>query len=86
MSLVTIPALTTIVDRQFKDDRTLCKECLDPYPFFILFILSFTKVNSFLLKIIQQLLQYLKRKKGNNWEPLTKSVFMVCFNNALGKR
>ena len=24
MSLVTIPALTTIVDRQFKEDRTLC--------------------------------------------------------------
>ena len=26
MSPVTIPALTTIVDRQFKDDRTLCPE------------------------------------------------------------
>ena len=24
-SLVTIPALTTIVDRQFKEDRTLCQ-------------------------------------------------------------
>ena len=24
VSLVTIPALTTIVDRQFKEDRTLC--------------------------------------------------------------
>ena len=24
MSPVTIPALTTIVDRQFKEDRTLC--------------------------------------------------------------
>ena len=24
MSLVTVPALTTIVDRQFKEDRTLC--------------------------------------------------------------
>ena len=34
MSLVTIPALTTIVDRQFKEDRTLCpvralRYCLD---------------------------------------------------------
>ena len=24
VSLVTIPALTTIVDKQFKEDRTLC--------------------------------------------------------------
>ena len=35
--------------------------------FFNLLILSFTKVNSFLHKIIQQLLQYVKRKKSNNW-------------------
>ena len=27
VSLVTIPALTTIVDRQFKEDRTLCPVC-----------------------------------------------------------
>ena len=29
MSLVTIPALTTIVDKQFKEDRTLCGYYLD---------------------------------------------------------